>query len=72
MPSSRWSLAKTTIRMLLAVATPMHMMEPISDGTLKVVWVRNSIHTMPASAPGSAIRMMNGSSHDWKFTAISR
>ena len=72
MPSSRSSLANTTIRMLLAVATPMHMMEPISDGTLKVVWVMNSIQTMPASAPGSAIRMMNGSSHDWKLTAISR
>ena len=23
-------------------------------------------------APGSGIRMMNGSSHDWKFTTISR
>ena len=72
MPSSRWSLANTTSRMLLAVATPMHMMAPISEGTLKVVWVRNSIQTMPASAPGSAIRMMNGSSQDWKLTAISR
>ena len=58
--------------MLLAVATPMHMIEPIREGTLKVVWVTNSIQTMPASAPGSAIRMMNGSSQVWKFTAISR
>ena len=58
--------------MLLAVATPMHMMAPISDGTLSVVPVTNSIHRMPAIAPGSAVRMMNGSSHDWKFTAISR
>ena len=46
--------------MLFAVATPMHMIEPISEGTLKVVWVTNSIHTIPANAPGSAIRMMNG------------
>ena len=38
--SLRSSLAKTTSRMLLAVATPMHMMVPISDGTLKVVPVR--------------------------------
>ena len=58
MPSSRWSLAKTTTRMLFAVATPMHMMDPISDGTLNVVWVMNRIQTMPAIAPGSAIRMM--------------
>ena len=72
MPSSRWSFANATSRMLFAVATPMHMMAPISDGTLNVVWVTNSIQTMPASAPGSAIRMMNGSSQDWKFTTISR
>ena len=58
--------------MLLAVATPMHMMAPISDGTLSVVPVTNSIHRMPAIAPGRAVRMMNGSSQDWKFTVISR
>ena len=40
MPSNCWSLAKTTSRILLAVATPMHMIDPISDGTLKVVCVR--------------------------------
>ena len=65
-------MAKTTTRMLLAVATPMHMMEPIRDGTLKVVPVMNRIHTIPATAPGKAIRMMKGSSHDWKLTAIRR
>ena len=27
---------------------------------------------MPESAPGSAIRMMNGSSQDWKFTTITK
>ena len=27
---------------------------------------------MPASAPGRAVRMMNGSSHDWKFTTIRK
>ena len=63
-PSRRWSLAKVIIRMLLAVATPMHMIAPISAGTLTVVWVKNSIQSMPASAPGNAVRMMNGSSHD--------
>ena len=58
--------------MLLAVATPMLMIAPIIEGTFSVVWVTNSISTMPASAPGSAIRMMNGSSHDWKFTTITK
>ena len=62
MPVARWSLAKVTSRMLFAVATPMLMIAPISDGTLNVVCVTNSIQRMPASAPGSAIRMMNGSS----------
>ena len=27
---------------------------------------------MPVKAAGSALMMMNGSSHDWKFTTISR
>jgi hypothetical protein len=46
----------------LAVATPMHMIAPVRAGTLTVVWVKNSIQTMPASAAGSAVMMMNGSS----------
>ena len=37
---------------------------PISDGTLNVVRVTNSIQRIPAIAPGSAVRIMNGSSHD--------
>ena len=58
--------------MLFAVATPMHIIAPVSAGTLIVVPVMNSSHTMPASAAGSAEMMMKGSSHDWKFTTISR
>ena len=58
--------------MLFAVATPMHMIAPVSAGTDSVVPVTNSIQTMPASAAGSAVMMTNGSSHDWKFTTISR
>ena len=65
-------MANVIIRMLFAVATPMHMIAPISAGTLNVVCVRNSIQRMPASAPGSAVRMMNGSSQDWKFTTIRK
>jgi len=34
---------------------------PISDGTFSVVPVRNNIHTIPHSAPGNAVMMMNGS-----------
>ncbi len=71
-PSRRCSLAKVTTRMLFAVATPMHMIAPIRAGTLSVVWVRKRIQRMPASAPGSAVRMMNGSIQDWKFTTIRR
>ena len=66
------SRAKLTTSTLLAVATPMHMIAPVSAGTLTVVCVRNSIQTMPASAAGSAVMMMNGSSQDWKLTTISR
>src|ERR1035437_2072997 len=57
--------------MLLAVATPTHMMEPVKAGTLNVVRVKNRKRIMPQSAAGSAVMMMNGSSHDWKFTTIS-
>ncbi len=56
--------AKLTTRMLLAVATPMHMMAPVKAGTLIVVCVTNNIQTMPAIATGSAVTMMKGSSHD--------
>jgi len=42
------------------------------DITLSVVPVTASIHRMPTRAPGTAARMMNGSSHDWKRTTISR
>ena len=44
--------------MLLAVATPMVMIAPVSAGTLSVVPVMNSIQAMPASAAGNAAMMM--------------
>ncbi len=50
----------------------MHMIAPIRAGTLSVVPVRKRNTMMPARAAGSAVMMMNGSSHDWKFTTISR
>ena len=31
-----------------------------------------SIHSTPAKAPGSAIMINSGSSHDWKFIAINK
>ena len=64
LPSSICSRAKETIKMLFAVATPMLMIAPVSDGTFSVVCVSSSIQQIPASAPGSAVMMMNGSSQD--------
>ena len=52
---------------LLDVATPIDMMAPIRDGTVNVVCVMYSIQTIPASAPGSAMMMMSGSSQLWKL-----
>ena len=50
----------------------MHMIVPVSAGTLMRVWVTNRNQTTPATATGSAAMMMKGSSQDWKFTTISR
>ena len=76
-PGLRWAIAgrsraKLTTSTLLAVATPMHMMAPVSAGTLTVVCVTKSIQTMPARAAGRAVMMISGSSQDWKLTTISR
>jgi hypothetical protein len=62
--AQRSSFAKVTTKMLFAVATPMAMIAPISEGTLIVVPLRNSIQMIPHSAPGKAMMMMNGSVHD--------
>ena len=40
------------------------MMDPITAGTLMVVWVAHNIHNIPASAPGNPIKMIDGSNHD--------
>ena len=58
--------------MLLETATPTHMSDPISEGTLNVVCVMNNIHRIPDTAPGSAMMMTNGSTQDWKLTTINR
>ena len=72
-PSSlSFSRAKLITSTLLAVATPMHMIAPVSAGTDSVVCVANSIQTMPASAAGSAVMMTNGSVHDWKLITIRK
>jgi hypothetical protein len=71
-PAAMRSRAKAITRMLFAVATPMHMIAPVSAGTESVVPVANIIHTMPASAVGSAATITKGSSQDWKLTTISR
>ena len=71
-PSAICSRAKLTTRMEFAVATPMHMMAPVSAGTDSVVWVINNIHTIPANAAHKPVTMANGSNQDWKLTIISR
>ena len=50
----------------------MHMIAPVRAGTDSVVWVANSIQTMPAIAAGSAVMMMKGSVHDWKLTTTTK
>jgi len=64
MPSSICSRAKLTIRIELAVATPMHITAPVSDGTLNVVRVKRRNQQIPASAPAT-LRIYERSSHDW-------
>ena len=59
-PSSLWSFANTTTNMLLAVATPMHMIAPNREGTLNVVCVTNNIQRMPAKAPGKISPVPSG------------
>ena len=70
--SLSFSRAKLITSTLLAVATPMHMIAPVSAGTDSVVCVANSIQTMPASAAGSAVMMTKGSLHDWKLITITK
>src|SRR6202007_346540 len=72
LPSFICSRANDTIKILLAVATPIHIIAPVREGTLNVVCVNRSIQQMPASAPGRAVMMMKGSSQDWKFTTMRR
>ena len=62
--STRMSLAKLTNRIEFDVAIPIAMIDPISDSTLIVVPVMASIHRIPINAPGTAVMIMNGSSHD--------
>ncbi len=62
--ASNRSRANVMISTLLAVATPMHMMAPVSAGTDNVVPVANSIQTMPAMAAGSAVTITKGSLQD--------
>ena len=71
-PCARRSRAKLTTRIEFAVATPMHMIAPVSAGTDRVVPVMNNIQTIPASAAGKPVMITNGSTQDWKFTTMTR
>ena len=68
---ARRSLAKLTTRIEFDTEMPTVMMVPIRLSTLMVVPVSASIQTMPISAPGTAIMMMNGSTQDWNSTTSS-
>ena len=52
-PACKRSRENETSKMELAVATPMHITAPVSDGTLSRVCVSNRNQAMPAKAPGS-------------------
>lgn len=71
-PSLSSPVAKVTSKMLFEVATPMHMIAPIKEGTLSVVRVMKSIQIIPANAAGRAVMMMKGSIQDWKFTTMRK
>src|SRR5580704_3259386 len=61
LPLSCCSRANVTSRMEFAEATPTAMIAPISEGTLSVVPVMNSIVMMPQKVAGSARITTNGS-----------
>jgi len=56
------ALLRRNHQMLLAVATPMHMMAPVSEGTFSVVCVIKSSSRCPPRS--DACMMMKGSSQD--------
>ena len=69
-PAARRWRANEINRMLLAVATPIVMIDPVSAGTLRVVPVMNSIQAMPASAAGcplSTVAAMGGGGDDYQM-----
>ena len=59
------SRAKVTSRIEFAEATPTAMIAPISEGTLSVVPVANSMVTMPQKVAGRASSTTSGSPKFW-------
>ena len=60
-PARRYSRAKVTSKMEFAEATPIDMIAPMTDGTLRVVPVTNSNSKIPTPAPGKARMTASGS-----------
>src|ERR1700735_1198432 len=58
------SRAKDTTKIEFAVAVTMHMIAPGNAGPDNVVPAKKSPQMMPVRAPGNAVMMMKGSSHD--------
>ena len=65
MPAWLCSRAKVTSRIEFAEATPTAMIAPISEGTLSVVPVTNSMVRMPQKVAGRASITTNGSPKFW-------
>ena len=54
-PAANCSFANDTTRMLFAVATPMHMMAPVSDGTLNVESLMGTIMSVGIAVSNSIL-----------------
>ena len=63
-PACSLSFEKLIMRMLFAVATPMHMIAPVSAGTLMVVSSDEEEPDDSSERRGQRRQMMNGSSQD--------
>src|SRR5260221_10561649 len=71
-PSAILSLAKVTIRMLFAVATPTVIIAPISAGTERRGPGGESNPATPPRAPGRAGRTVKRTRHDPEVTTSTR
>ena len=65
-PSCQWLLMNVTSMTEFDTETPRHMIEPMNDSMLSVVFVKKRIVAMPASTPGTAPIEIRAICGDWK------